>query len=108
MTSCYLLVTLCLNSKGDKAKRVPFISSSQTPPFLGGHLVISSKVDPSNGPCLSKSLLIPSCIDEHLVYFQFGPVINKVATNICVQTILMMYVFISLEKKISKSGNAGS
>ena len=28
--------------------------------------------------------------------------------NICVQTILMMYVFISLEKKTSKSGNAGS
>ena len=54
----WLLVTLCHNSKGDKAKRVSFISSSQTPPFRGGRLVMSSKVDLSNGPCLSKSVCL--------------------------------------------------
>lgn len=57
---------------------------------------------------INHNLFIPSCIDGHLTYFQFGAIINKVAMNICVQTILMMCVFISLEKKISKCGNARS
>ena len=51
----WFLAALCHSSKRDKANHIPFISSFQTPPFRGGHVIISSKLDLSNVPCLNKS-----------------------------------------------------